>query len=54
MPEDKPNPLNFYGETKAAGEDAITAHSGGKGLILRVPVLFVPVPAYPRAARTRD
>lgn len=40
-PEDEPNPLNFYGETKAAGEAAVSAHSAGKGMTLRVPILCV-------------
>lgn len=40
-PGDKPNPLNFYGETKAAGETAVLDHAQDRGLILRVPILFV-------------
>jgi len=41
QPEDNTNPLNLYGETKLAGEHEIIKESvPGKGLILRVPVLY--------------
>ncbi len=44
-PNDKTNPLNFYGKTKLAGEQAIIkareSQGGAKLSVLRVPVLCV-------------
>lgn len=37
--DDKPNPLQFYGETKLAGEEAIQAVNKD-AVILRVPILY--------------
>ncbi|KAI9354915.1 RmlD-like substrate binding domain-containing protein [Pilaira anomala] len=39
--EDKPNPLQFYGETKLAGEEAIKSVYP-EAVILRVPILYGP------------
>lgn len=39
FPDSKPNPLNFYGETKLAGEEVVTEEHPGS-CILRVPVLY--------------
>ncbi|KAL0077766.1 hypothetical protein F4703DRAFT_1933649 [Phycomyces blakesleeanus] len=36
---DKPNPLNFYGETKLGGEEAIR-EVNSDAIILRVPILY--------------
>jgi S-adenosylmethionine synthetase len=38
--EGKPNPLNFYGKTKLAGEKAIQ-EVYPEATILRVPILYV-------------
>ena len=35
----RPNPLNFYGQSKLEGEDVVRGGTGGHG-ILRVPVLY--------------
>lgn len=37
--EDKPNPLNFYGQTKLDGEEAIKSVYP-EAVILRVPILY--------------
>lgn len=37
--EDKPNPLQFYGETKLGGEEAIKSVYP-EAVILRVPILY--------------
>jgi S-adenosylmethionine synthetase len=37
--DDKPNPLQFYGETKLAGEQAIQGVNKD-AVILRVPILY--------------
>lgn len=37
--EDKPNPLQFYGETKLAGEEAIRSVYP-EAAILRLPILY--------------
>ena len=39
VPDSKPNPLNFYGETKLAGEEAVKVEYPSS-CILRVPVLY--------------
>jgi len=38
--EDKPNPLNKYGELKLAGEECVKNTEGLKWCVLRVPVLY--------------
>jgi len=38
--EDKPNPLNRYGELKLAGEECVKNTEGLKWCVLRVPVLY--------------
>jgi len=42
---DKPNPLQFYGQTKLAGEEAVLSVQSdlGRRVVLRVPVLYGPV-----------
>lgn len=42
---DKPNPLQFYGQTKLAGEEAVLSvqSDSGRRVVLRVPVLYGPV-----------
>jgi len=42
---DKPNPVQLYGETKLAGEQAVLSVQSDKGrrIVLRVPVLYGPV-----------
>jgi len=42
---DKPNPLQFYGQTKLAGEEAVLSVQSNLGarVVLRVPVLYGPV-----------
>jgi len=37
-PSDTPNPLNLYGQSKLAGEEAVLKHP--KNLVLRVPLLY--------------
>ena len=37
--EDKPHPLQFYGETKLGGEEAIKSVNSD-AVILRVPILY--------------
>ena len=39
FPDNKPNPLNMYGETKLAGEKAVL-EVDEKSLVLRIPVLY--------------
>lgn len=39
FPESKPNPLNFYGRTKLAGEKAVQSHLKNFA-VLRIPVLY--------------
>lgn len=39
--DDKPNPINFYGRSKLAGEEAVLAN--GDHWVLRLPWLFGPV-----------
>ena len=39
FPDSKPNPLNFYGETKLAGEEVVLEENP-QSCILRVPVLY--------------
>ncbi|CAK5261976.1 unnamed protein product [Mycena citricolor] len=41
FPTSKPHPLQLYGETKLAGEEAVR---DGNSVILRVPVLYGPAP----------
>jgi S-adenosylmethionine synthetase len=41
MPTAKTNPVNLYGETKRDGELAVLGVEGAKGVVLRVPVLYV-------------
>ena len=41
-PSDNPNPLNFYGKSKLAGEEACL-EVGKDSFVLRVPILYGPV-----------
>ncbi|KAF7763564.1 hypothetical protein Agabi119p4_8101 [Agaricus bisporus var. burnettii] len=43
-PNSSPNPLQLYGKSKRDGELAISAVTGAKSVIIRVPVLYGPTP----------
>jgi len=45
LPTSKPNPLQLYGETKLAGEQAVLQTPNSKGVVLHVPVLYGPSPS---------
>ncbi|VGO19349.1 dTDP-4-dehydrorhamnose reductase family protein [Pontiella sulfatireligans] len=47
----KPNPLNYYGESKRAGEIA-ALESGAEVCVLRVPILYGPVKSLDESAVT--
>ena len=51
FPDSKPNPLNFYGETKLAGEKVVTEEHS-ESCILRVPVLYGNVESLDESAVT--
>jgi dTDP-4-dehydrorhamnose reductase len=40
LPDDKPNPISVYGASKLQGEEAASAETGGKVLILRTGWLY--------------
>ncbi|KAF9027956.1 NAD(P)-binding protein [Hymenopellis radicata] len=43
-PAAQTNPLQLYGKTKCAGEEAVLSVDGAKVVVLRVPVLYGPAP----------
>ncbi len=49
-PDAAPNPLNFYGKSKLAGEEVVRGRGGH--CVLRVPVLFGPVESLNESAVT--
>ncbi|TRM63701.1 hypothetical protein BD626DRAFT_495120 [Schizophyllum amplum] len=44
-PSSPTNPLNLYGITKRDGEDAALGVDGAKVMVLRIPVLYGPIPS---------
>ena len=50
-PDDSPNPLNFYGQSKLEGEEAVRAT--GDHCILRVPVLYGDSPSFDESPITQ-
>ena len=40
LPGDRPNPINIYGASKLQGEQAVSAATGNKGLIIRTGWLY--------------